>query len=73
MIIVFVVIAVIVVRGRLLSPPPATKIFFHSWYGVRLLPLEEKTAKDSVSVLFVEPQDKTTVSGIEKLLSLIHI
>jgi hypothetical protein len=41
-----------------------------STYGMRLLPLDEKTAKDSVSVLFIEPQDTKTVSGIEKLFDV---
>jgi len=41
-----------------------------STYGSRLLPLEEKTAKNSVSVLFVEPQDKKTVAEIEKLFDV---
>jgi len=41
-----------------------------SAYGIRLLPLDEKTAKDSVSVLFVEPQHKKMVSDIEKLFDV---
>jgi len=41
-----------------------------SAYGIRLLPLDEKTAKDSVSVLFVEPQQKKKVSDLEKLFDV---
>jgi len=41
-----------------------------SAYGIRLLPLDEKIAKDSVSVLFVEPQDNKTVANIEKLFDV---
>jgi superfamily II DNA/RNA helicase len=44
-----------------------------SAYGIRLLPLDEKTAKDSVSVLFIEPQEKKTVTDIEKLFDVRFI
>lgn len=41
-----------------------------SAYGIRLLPVDEKIAKDSASILFVEPQDKKTVTEIEKLFDV---
>jgi hypothetical protein len=45
-----------------------------SVYGVRLLPLDERVSRDSVSVLFVDQEDKhsgkKTVSCVEKLFDI---
>lgn len=41
-----------------------------SAYGIRLLPVDEKIAKDSASIMFIEPQDKKTVTDIEKLFDV---
>eukprot|EP00746_Dinoflagellata_sp_MGD_P135624 gnl/MRDRNA2_/MRDRNA2_69674_c0_seq1.p1 gnl/MRDRNA2_/MRDRNA2_69674_c0~~gnl/MRDRNA2_/MRDRNA2_69674_c0_seq1.p1 ORF type:complete len:354 (-),score=42.81 gnl/MRDRNA2_/MRDRNA2_69674_c0_seq1:273-1292(-) len=39
-------------------------------YGARLLPVDEKCSWDSISVLFVEPQDVKTVSDIETMFDI---
>lgn len=39
-------------------------------YGTRLFPVDEKCAWDSISVLFIEPQDTKTASDIEKAFDI---